>query len=393
MPQTGKQFSDVEVFVGNVSAPIAYAGRSGCCAGLDQIAFVVPSTSLGCFVPIAVRTGRIVVSNFTTLPVAASGGQCSSATPGIPTSVLASALAGKTLKFGAIAIGPIAVLQGAGFSFSQGIADQLSTLLHRSVSESDVRKMIHAYRDRDSATIKRTLAKYGIGARQLHGRLLRTVQRAISIDQQGAAAAFGSYRTLASFSPEFAANFTSVGTCTVTNGIAASTSEVRSSSLDAGSGLSFVGPLGAYTITRISNGQYQTSLGSGFTSAEIPTGTYTISGSGGQDVPPFSASLNVTSSLSWTNKSSLAIVDRAEPLTFTWSGGSNPGYVLIGEACIRPERIQRSCALKMRRKALSPCHHSYYQRCLQQTLPTPTSSSRHTLFRTLFRSLVSIWHT
>ncbi len=190
--------------------------------------------------------------------------------------------------------------------------------------------MIHAYRDRDSATIKRTLAKYGIGATQLQGRLLRTVQKAISIDQQGAAAAFGSYRTLASFSPEFATNFTSVGTCTVTNGVAASTSEVRSSSLDAGSGLSIVGPLGAYTITRISNGQYQASLGSGFTIAEIPTGTYIISGSGGQDVPLFSASLNVTSSLSWTNKSSLTTVDRTEPLTFTWSGGSNPGYVLIG---------------------------------------------------------------
>ena len=63
VPSGGKQFSGVEVFVGTSAARISYAGRSGCCAGLDQIAFEIPASVSGCFVPVAVRSGG-VVSNF-----------------------------------------------------------------------------------------------------------------------------------------------------------------------------------------------------------------------------------------------------------------------------------------------------------------------------------------
>lgn len=103
-----------------------------------------------------------------------------------------------------------------------------------------------------------------------------------------------------------------------------------SSALDAGSALSFTGPLGAVSMPRISNGQYQVSLGSGFQNAVIPQGTYTVSGTGGADVPAFRVSLKETSSISWTNKSSITSVDRSMPLTVTWTGGPASGYVLIG---------------------------------------------------------------
>jgi uncharacterized protein (TIGR03437 family) len=67
---------DVEVLVGGKRATVAYRGRSGCCAGIDQIAFIVPDGLDGCFVPLSVRIGD-AVSNFTTMSVSAAGDTCS----------------------------------------------------------------------------------------------------------------------------------------------------------------------------------------------------------------------------------------------------------------------------------------------------------------------------
>ena len=338
-PQLGPQFRGVQVFVGDVPTTVTYAGRSGCCAGLDQIAFVVPGNVTGCFVPIAVQTSNGVVSNFTSMPVNVAGGQCSSATPGIPTSILSSALAGAPVRLGAIAIGPIPILQPAGFPVSQEFSDQVSKLLHRSVSEADARSMVNALRDRDRVILKRLRRKYRVDEKQFH-RLVGSLPRAVNIDQQGAVAAFGTYQNLASFSPEFAANFTPSGTCTVTNSLTmtslATSSRTRSSSLDAGSVLSFVGPLGARTMTQTGPGQYQVLLGSGFANAEVPAGVYTVSGTGGQALGAFSVSLNAASPITWTNKSSAIAVDRSMPFTFTWSGSTVPGYLLIGGSSHTP---------------------------------------------------------
>jgi len=329
VPKTTHQYSGVSVFVGTASAKIIYAGRSGCCAGLDQIAFEVPSGSLGCFVPIAVRTAGKVVSNFTTLPVNTSGGPCSSAAPGIPTTILTRAVAGETLQLGAIAIGPIPILQGAGVSFSQGVADQLSGLLHRTVSEADVRMLMNPNRRTTAGTINQMLRTYGIDPRQVHGKSLRTLEDAVSIDHLGAVAVFGAYSNLAGFGPLFGAYAAPSGTCTVINGLGTGGSDPRSRSLDAGSALSFISPLGAGTMTRVSNGQYQLSLGSGLPPI-LPAGTYTVSGTGGSTVPAFSASLRVTNPIAWTNKLAVTTVDRTVPLTVTWTGGPASGYVLIG---------------------------------------------------------------
>ncbi|MDE3195631.1 MAG: hypothetical protein KGN84_04765, partial [Acidobacteriota bacterium] len=61
----------VEVYVGSTKANVTYRGRSGCCAGLDQITFTVPNV-LGCHVPVTVKIAN-VVSNFTSVPVAPKG--------------------------------------------------------------------------------------------------------------------------------------------------------------------------------------------------------------------------------------------------------------------------------------------------------------------------------
>ena len=77
-------------------------------------------------------------------------------------------------------------------------------------------------------------------------------------------------------------------------------------------------------------GQYQVVFGSTPVGANVPPGVYTLSGAGGKDIDAFTATLNVGANIVWTNKTSISGVDRSQPLTITWSGGSNPGYVLLG---------------------------------------------------------------
>jgi hypothetical protein len=77
-------------------------------------------------------------------------------------------------------------------------------------------------------------------------------------------------------------------------------------------------------------GEYQAIFGSTPVGPDVPPGTYTVTGAGGHDVAGFSASLTVSGNITWTNKASIAGVDRTQPLTITWSGGAQPGAVLIG---------------------------------------------------------------
>lgn len=65
----------VQVWVGGVSSTVAYRGRSGCCVGEDQIAFVVPANVTGCLVPLVVQIGS-QVSNTSTMAIAATGRKC-----------------------------------------------------------------------------------------------------------------------------------------------------------------------------------------------------------------------------------------------------------------------------------------------------------------------------
>jgi uncharacterized protein (TIGR03437 family) len=63
------------LFVGGQPASVRYAGRSGCCAGVDQIVFDVPAGVTGCYVPVGVQTGG-VIGNFGTISISAAGNEC-----------------------------------------------------------------------------------------------------------------------------------------------------------------------------------------------------------------------------------------------------------------------------------------------------------------------------
>jgi uncharacterized protein (TIGR03437 family) len=76
-PAAAESASEVEIYVGGKPAARRYAGRSPCCAGLDQIVFDVPQDApTGCYVPVLVRTNRATVSNSVTVAIEAAGRPC-----------------------------------------------------------------------------------------------------------------------------------------------------------------------------------------------------------------------------------------------------------------------------------------------------------------------------
>jgi uncharacterized protein (TIGR03437 family) len=75
LPPTGN-LAAAQVYVGNTTATVHYHGRSGCCAGVDQIVFEVPAGVEGCYVPIGVQAGG-VMSNIATIAVSNTGETCS----------------------------------------------------------------------------------------------------------------------------------------------------------------------------------------------------------------------------------------------------------------------------------------------------------------------------
>jgi len=83
----GDLYLSLQVMVGGVTDTPLYQGRSGCCAGLDQIIFPVPAGVEGCYVPVVVRAGTLVregqpppaegaVTATATISVSSSDGPC-----------------------------------------------------------------------------------------------------------------------------------------------------------------------------------------------------------------------------------------------------------------------------------------------------------------------------
>jgi uncharacterized protein (TIGR03437 family) len=70
-PLPGNLDVPIEIYAGGHFVTPIYAGRSGCCAGTDQIHFVMPASVQGCYVPVFVKAGG-VVSNTVTLAVSSS---------------------------------------------------------------------------------------------------------------------------------------------------------------------------------------------------------------------------------------------------------------------------------------------------------------------------------
>ena len=328
-PLPGNRFPDVAVYVGGAQAPIDYAGRSGCCAGLDQIVFRVPASPQGCFVPVAVRYGGIT-SNFTTIPVSPPGQACREAV-GVSSDLLTKAASGGELSVGVVAMGSIPLLHSVGFSFYRSFAEKLSQLLNVKVSEQDLKLVATSRGSTRAAQLRAALAKYK-PALQGKPRSTREVIRAVSaLSDQGIAAGFSHLKGLKGITSIFGAMLPPPGACTVVREWYFSKNQwgANAQAREAGSSLLLAGPLGNRTIPRTAAGEYQLAFGTDLSYAQFPNGVYDVSGSGGRDVGAFHASLQVPG-LQWTNKPDIVSVDRTHPLRITWVGMPDPGYVLFG---------------------------------------------------------------
>ena len=282
---------DVQVLVGGIPATILYRGRSGCCAGLDQIRFVVPESVDGCYVPVVVVVEG-VPSNFTTISVSQSGAACSSGSGGFTAAELETAQRNGGLKVGNVSLARTSI------SFSGPFPAQTFEIKTDTASAS--------FWD---FNLNQLVMSQGVGG-------ISTIGACTVFQIQGA-------------------NVQSVD-------------PVRPAGLDAGSSLTLMGPMGTKQIQRIDVGVYSASLSGSFPgfltagpkalAAEsvnqslpgyLEPGTYTVSGPGGSDVGPFTASLEVPEALNWTNRDAITSVPRSSNLAINWAGGGQNGTVQI----------------------------------------------------------------
>ncbi len=277
----------VEVYVGGRPATISYRGRSGCCAGIDQIVFTVPAGVEGCYVPVVVKTGD-VVSNFVSMSIAGQGNACTDLT-GLTGTQLESAQRTGSLRVGGIS-------------------------LNRSVTKISVPGF---------GSIE---SKSDTGAGSFYRYDFNQLIRAQSVGSPYAA---------------------SLGSCTIFTSRNSTpgtpTDVIRPTELDAGAAINVTGPRGAKTLTK-QQGIYSATLSSGTpnipglpgggtsTPDYLEPGAYTISapgGTGANAVGAFSVNMTIPQLLNWTNMDAIENVTRASGQNITWTGGDPNGYVNI----------------------------------------------------------------
>jgi hypothetical protein len=103
--------------------------------------------------------------------------------------------------------------------------------------------------------------------------------------------------------------------------------------LDAGK-ISVSGAAQPYDLYMLSKGAYGLTFLPGATSSpglitdgtQLKSGTYTFTGTGGADVGAFTASIDYVNTFLW-DASSVTSVNRSQPLTITWTGGTAGGLV------------------------------------------------------------------
>ncbi len=281
----------VEVYVGLKKADVTYRGRSGCCVGVDQIFFKVPTGVTGCHVPVAVKIGNIV-SNFPTMPIAAGSSVTSGSSANAATSRICTDPAGPSAS-------DLAQYEKQG-SFSGG-----GISLNRSTTTSPALP-----------------PPFGTG-------------EATSTTSDSGGASFYRYTYQQLLAAQNPFSVTTIGACTVFTfaGLSQiSVDPITPTRLDAGSALTVKGPNGTKQLPKTGFG-YGAQLGGGSAPNAGPlyldTGAYTVTGPGGKDVGPFTANINIATPLVWTNEDSVNTITRSAGQLITWSGGDPSSTVII----------------------------------------------------------------
>lgn len=271
----------LQVYIGGSLAPIQYAGRSGCCSGLDQVMVTVPSGVSGCYVSLIVVSNNTVASNGATIPVATNGGACTDAN-GIVSTDLTALLGKSNINFGYLSVG-------------------------RSTSQS---------------------AAITVGGITIPGSTTTT---------DDASGVFLRYTPQQLTYSQGLFSQASIGSCTVYRYKGSTTQAVdpiKPVYLDAGPSISLTGGTTPQTLTRNATiGFYTLPISGGTLPSFIPSGggTFTFSnGSGGADVGAISnASIALAAPITWTNMDSITNVNRTQGQPITWSGGNPNTFVEI----------------------------------------------------------------
>jgi uncharacterized protein (TIGR03437 family) len=276
-PTTGNLPVQVQVFVGGQPATVQYSGRSGCCAGVDQIVFTVPKNApTGCWVPVYVKTGGTTISNFVTMAIEPTPGVCTTD-----------------------------VLPQVTSSFVQGkrIAEALAT---RTVTRQDVGVL---------APVDIT-SDYHVDFAFQPDPGQFPFNPAIAFPPSGTCTAYAHPGDMLNGSP--------------LPGMAPTTMP-----LDMGAPFLLTGPNGSKTLSAGFFGAQAGYLGGSISNNILPSslfldpGSYTLQGFGGADVGPFSTSFTIPQPLTWTNRLQTNVVNRTQPLTISWSGGDSGQVVAM----------------------------------------------------------------
>ncbi len=321
-------FPGVQVWLGGQAAQMTYAGPGGGVA-LDQLNFVVPKTGVsGCNVPVLV-TSNGVTSTTTTIPITtAAGTPCTDSGSAPPANLLTKAAAGAALKIGLIAIAPTSTLQPAARQ-PRHVAEQLSAAFKVPVSIEDATRIMQAAESNNSKVLKNALSKYSAQWKALSSRAKAQLAKAVGAGQAIEVIALFGTVTHESFAASLiSAQLPAAGSCILLPSPIPTNLDALSTGLDAGTSLSLVGTAGSITIKEKSVGDYEAPFQASPAGGDIPTGSYTLSGNG-HDLT-FSVTVNVAGHPTISNKAALATVDRSQPLTVAWTGGTPGQFVMLG---------------------------------------------------------------
>lgn len=259
----------LQVYFGGVQAKILYAGSSGY-PGYDQIDVQIPANApTDCYVAVVGVTGsgsKATASNFGSLPISQSGGQCTSALLGTSGEDISNLSGQGTVRAGSVVVGQ---LVGPAIPPATGTSTN-------NFAEANFSKDTGATYSSSSGTAY------------------------------------------------------SIGSCYVTEVVSSSGGgTVTTTGLDAGT-VSLTGPEGSYTLMKLANetGSYYDLLPSN--AIPTSGGAFTFNGSGGKDVGSFKATVNLPNPiLQWTNQSAAATITRTQGVTVNWTGGGPGTYVII----------------------------------------------------------------
>jgi uncharacterized protein (TIGR03437 family) len=277
-PTTGNLPTQVEVFVGGVSAPIGYSGRAACCSGIDQINFTIPTNApTGCWVPVAVRTQGTIVSNHATIAISPNS-SCSE-----PNNPLATAL----------------INGGSQATFFAG----------RFSTRHDV----------NTVSALESMADYAGGVLFQQQSYPYNFNPYLSLPPAGSCTTY----SVSAYLPNDLPHLTNVMATLKgldPGAISLSTTGRAPVSLPAAN---FPGWINGYlggSIPLIS--QLSSTL-------LLNPGTFTLATAGGADLPAFNVPFTMPAVFTWTNRNSLSTVNRSQGLPLSWSGVAANNIVII----------------------------------------------------------------